>query len=123
MPNVGCDTSLVYPEYRRRETVSPEVLPFLSAFLINIVNSALTYIPSTDLVDIESCRAINCTAGVGVRRCRVAAAHPQKIADSHIHQGVRSIKTTDTSSLCGPLSCNGQRAKKTFLRQPQTTTW
>ncbi|GBP78147.1 hypothetical protein EVAR_99181_1 [Eumeta japonica] len=49
-------------------------------------------------------------------------AHPQEIADSHIHQGTRSVKTTNTTSLSGPLSCNGQRATKTFLRQPQTTT-
>ncbi|GBP33937.1 MD-2-related lipid-recognition protein [Eumeta japonica] len=45
-----------------------------------------------------------------------------EIADSHIHQGARSVKTTNTTSLSGPLSCNGQRATKTFLRQPQTTT-
>ncbi|GBP21550.1 hypothetical protein EVAR_9733_1 [Eumeta japonica] len=44
------------------------------------------------------------------------------IADSHIHQGARSVKTTDTTSLSGPLSCNGQRVTKTFLRQPQNTT-
>ncbi|GBP74291.1 hypothetical protein EVAR_42870_1 [Eumeta japonica] len=48
-------------------------------------------------------------------------AHPQEIADSHIHQGARSVKKTNTS-LSGPLSCNGQRATKTFLRQPQTIT-
>ncbi|GBP21577.1 hypothetical protein EVAR_9762_1 [Eumeta japonica] len=44
------------------------------------------------------------------------------IADSHIHQGARSVKTTNTTSLSEPLSCNGQRVTKTFLRQPQTTT-
>ncbi|GBP77906.1 hypothetical protein EVAR_89559_1 [Eumeta japonica] len=49
-------------------------------------------------------------------------AHPQEIADSHIHQGARSVKTINTTSLSGPLSCSGQRATKTFLRQPQTTT-
>ncbi|GBP78953.1 Mitochondrial GTPase 1 [Eumeta japonica] len=49
-------------------------------------------------------------------------AHPQEIADSHIHQGARSIKTTNTTSLSGPLSCNGQRVTKTFLKQPQTST-
>ncbi|GBO98706.1 hypothetical protein EVAR_69453_1 [Eumeta japonica] len=38
-------------------------------------------------------------------------AHPQEIADSHIHQGARSVKTTNTTSSSGPLSCNGQRAK------------
>ncbi|GBP24964.1 Solute carrier family 2, facilitated glucose transporter member 8 [Eumeta japonica] len=35
------------------------------------------------------------------------AAHPQEIADSHIHQGARSVKTTNTTSLGRPLSCNG----------------
>ncbi|GBP47647.1 hypothetical protein EVAR_40043_1 [Eumeta japonica] len=49
-------------------------------------------------------------------------AHPQEIVDSHIHQGARNVKTTNTTSLSGPLSCNGQRVTKTFLRQPQTTT-
>ncbi|GBP12876.1 hypothetical protein EVAR_6185_1 [Eumeta japonica] len=33
-------------------------------------------------------------------------AHPQEIADSHIHQGARSVKTTNTTSLGRPLSCN-----------------
>ncbi|GBP82647.1 hypothetical protein EVAR_58568_1 [Eumeta japonica] len=45
-----------------------------------------------------------------------------EIADSHIHQGARSVKTTNTTSLDRPLSCNGQRATKTLLRQPQITT-
>ncbi|GBP83124.1 hypothetical protein EVAR_90279_1 [Eumeta japonica] len=49
-------------------------------------------------------------------------AHLQEIADSHIHQGARSVKTTNTTSLDRPLSCNGQRATKTLLRQPQITT-
>ncbi|GBP58755.1 Putative fatty acyl-CoA reductase CG5065 [Eumeta japonica] len=49
-------------------------------------------------------------------------AHPQEIADSHIHQGVKSVKATDTTSLSGPLSCNGQKATKASLKQPQTTT-
>ncbi|GBP73250.1 hypothetical protein EVAR_55016_1 [Eumeta japonica] len=43
-------------------------------------------------------------------------AHPQEIADSHIHQGARSVKTTNTTSLSGPLSCNSQRATKTFYK-------
>ncbi|GBP56755.1 hypothetical protein EVAR_37011_1 [Eumeta japonica] len=47
-------------------------------------------------------------------------AHPQKIANSHSHQGVRSVKTTDTTMLCGPLSCNGQRATKASLKQPHS---
>ncbi|GBP68631.1 hypothetical protein EVAR_43962_1 [Eumeta japonica] len=37
-----------------------------------------------------------------------SSAHLQEIANSHIHQGVRSVKTTDTISLSEPLSCNGQ---------------
>ncbi|GBP05726.1 hypothetical protein EVAR_5063_1 [Eumeta japonica] len=45
-----------------------------------------------------------------------------EIADNHIHQGARSVKTTNTTSLDRPLSCNGQRATKTLLRQPQITT-
>ncbi|GBP10676.1 hypothetical protein EVAR_6244_1 [Eumeta japonica] len=49
-------------------------------------------------------------------------AHLQETADSHIHQGARSVKTTNTTSLDRPLSCNGQRATKTLLRQPQITT-
>ncbi|GBP86656.1 hypothetical protein EVAR_90716_1 [Eumeta japonica] len=57
-----------------------------------------------------------------LRRRGNLKAHPQEIADSHIHQGVRNVKTTDTTSLSGPLSCNGQRAMKASLKQPQTTT-
>ncbi|GBP33520.1 hypothetical protein EVAR_28675_1 [Eumeta japonica] len=49
-------------------------------------------------------------------------AHLQETADSHIHQGARSAKTTNTTSPDRPLSCNGQRATKTSLRQPQITT-
>ncbi|GBP05415.1 hypothetical protein EVAR_76822_1 [Eumeta japonica] len=35
---------------------------------------------------------------------------------------VQGVKTTNTTSLDRPLSCNGQRATKTLLRQPQITT-
>ncbi|GBP17462.1 hypothetical protein EVAR_8811_1 [Eumeta japonica] len=57
-----------------------------------------------------------------LRMVHANQAYPQEIANNHIHQGARSVKTTNTTSLSGSLSCNGQRATKTFLRQPQTTT-
>ncbi|GBP38658.1 hypothetical protein EVAR_27845_1 [Eumeta japonica] len=49
-------------------------------------------------------------------------AHLQEIADSHIHQGARSVEAANTASLDGPLSCNGRGATKTLLRQPQIAT-
>ncbi|GBP34272.1 hypothetical protein EVAR_13411_1 [Eumeta japonica] len=60
--------------------------------------------------------------GQVLRTFHANKAHLQEIADSHIHQGARSVKTTNTTSLDRPLSCNGQRATKTLLRQPQITT-
>ncbi|GBP83685.1 hypothetical protein EVAR_57085_1 [Eumeta japonica] len=64
----------------------------------------------------------NRMATTGWNKKKREKAHPQEIADSHIHQDVRSVKTTDTISLSGPLSCNDQRATKSSLKQPQTTT-
>ncbi|GBP90883.1 hypothetical protein EVAR_100380_1 [Eumeta japonica] len=42
-----------------------------------------------------------------LRTFQANQAHPQEIADSHIHQGARSVETTNTTSLNGTLSCNG----------------
>ncbi|GBP20840.1 hypothetical protein EVAR_80657_1 [Eumeta japonica] len=48
-------------------------------------------------------RLVRVTAS-GSNENRIAdEAHPQEIADSHIHQGARSVKTTNTTSLSGPL--------------------
>ncbi|GBP00224.1 hypothetical protein EVAR_848_1 [Eumeta japonica] len=96
----------------------------------------------TDVLKIKTCRVsrhvrkarfININRkpeSIGINRApkshetanTLVEAHPQEIADSHIHQAARSVKTTNTTSLSRPLSCNGQRATKTFLRQPQNTT-
>ncbi|GBP42290.1 hypothetical protein EVAR_16386_1 [Eumeta japonica] len=70
----------------------------------------------------RTCAAVRPPLVFFADRFAFSQAHPQEIVDSHIHQGARSVKTTNTTSLSGPLSCNGQRVTKTFLRQPQTTT-
>ncbi|GBP00657.1 hypothetical protein EVAR_76921_1 [Eumeta japonica] len=53
------------------------------------------------MATVQRANLYRCEISHRKRRIGVNSAHPQEIADSHIHQGARSVKTTNTTSLAG----------------------
>ncbi|GBP76963.1 hypothetical protein EVAR_63310_1 [Eumeta japonica] len=79
----------------------------------NVPVECRCYLPSQlNAADVRS-RGITALELVGiVLAAWNRMAHPQEIADSHIHQGARSVKTTNTTSLSEPLHAMVKERRK-----------
>ncbi|GBP47343.1 hypothetical protein EVAR_38944_1 [Eumeta japonica] len=90
---VHADTSLIHVGERQMSNAAERggrLCLFVARCALSLALQALNGTPQSEVTPHESCF-------------------------SHIHQGPRSVKTTDTTSLGRPLSCNGERATRTIF--------